>query len=169
VFLCLKGERNFKIHTAAAFYVVVAGLYARLAPWQWAAVFLCIAAVFAGELINSALERLADAVRPEWDRRVGQAKDMAAGGVLVLALGSVAVGIAVFFTEGTFGRLITGLKAFPYGAVAAAALPPIVYFVFGRKGYDKENRHDYHRRPAERGQVDPGERPGGREDLHRDA
>lgn len=167
--MCLKGERNFKIHAAAAFYVLVAGLYARLAAWQWAAVFLCIAAVFAAELTNTALERLADAVHPGWDRRVGQAKDMAAGAVLVLAIGSAAVGIAVFFTEGTFGRLMAGLKAFPYGA-AAAALPPSVYFAFGRrKGYDKENRHDHNRRPAERGQVDPGERPGGREDLHRDA
>jgi diacylglycerol kinase len=167
---CVREERNFRIHTAAAFYVVAAGAYARLAPWQWAAVLLCIAAVLSAEIFNTAIERLADAVNPEWDRLIGKVKDLAAGGVLMLAIAAVFVGVSVFLAEGTMPRLIANVRAHPHGAVIAlAAAPGFVYFVFRRYGNDKENRHGHDSRPAERGQVDAGQRPRRRKDIHRDA
>ena len=170
VLACLREERNFRIHSAVAFYTVIAGIYARLAPWQWAAAVLCIAAVLSAEIFNTAIERLADAVNPKWDKLIGKVKDLAAGGVLVLAAAAVFIGASVFLSEGTLSRLVSNVRAFPLGLVFTLATVPVsAYFVFRRYGNDKENSYGHDCRPAKRGQVHSGKHPRGREDIHRDA
>ena len=168
--VCVREERNFRIHLAAAFYTIAAGAYARFEPWQWAAVLLCIGGVLSAEIFNTAIERLADAVSPGWDKLIGKVKDLAAGGVFVLAIAAVFIGASVFFAEGTLKRLAANVRAHPLGAVVAlAAAPGFVYFVFRGYGNDKENRNDHDCRPAERGQVDSGQHARRRKDIHRDA
>ena len=51
--------------------------------------------VWAAEAANTALEFLADAVSPERHPLVGKAKDVAAGAVLIAAIGAAAIGILV--------------------------------------------------------------------------
>ena len=50
-----------------------------------------------GEALNTALEFLADEVSLEIRPRIGKAKDVAAAGVLIAALASVAVAIVILF------------------------------------------------------------------------
>jgi diacylglycerol kinase (ATP) len=54
--------------------------------------------------MNSALEALADAVHPARDPRVGRAKDLAAGAVLIAAIASAVIG-ALLFGPRLFARL----------------------------------------------------------------
>ena len=58
-----------------------------------AVVAVCCALVIGSELLNTALERLADALHPEPNALVGAAKDAAAGAVLVCAVTAVLVGL----------------------------------------------------------------------------
>ncbi len=53
-------------------------------------------AVWMAEALNTAFELLADVASPEFHPVVAQAKDVAAGAVLLSAIGSVAIGILVF-------------------------------------------------------------------------
>ena len=89
-------QRNAKIQLAVALMVVVAGFVFGVEPPEWCALILCIVIVFAAEGLNTALESLADAVHPERDPLVGRAKDVAAGAVLICALGAVLVGAIIF-------------------------------------------------------------------------
>ena len=52
-------------------------------------------AVWVAESFNTSLERLADASVPEQHSLVREAKDAAAGAVLVAALGAAAIGVLV--------------------------------------------------------------------------
>lgn len=63
------------------------------AEWCW--IILAIMAVWTAEALNTALEFLADVASPEFHPLVGYAKDVAAGGVLISAIGSALVGILV--------------------------------------------------------------------------
>lgn len=58
-----------------------------------AVVLLCCALVLASELVNTAVERLADALHPQPHPLVGAAKDAAAGAVLTSAVVAVLVGL----------------------------------------------------------------------------
>lgn len=91
----VREERNAQIHLLATFVVVAVGAWARLSATEWSVIVLCIAMVWAAESANSALERVADAVSKEHHPLIGAAKDLAAGAVLVVALGAVVVGCLV--------------------------------------------------------------------------
>ncbi|HXO15474.1 MAG TPA: diacylglycerol kinase, partial [Steroidobacteraceae bacterium] len=61
----------------------------------WALVLLASAVVIAAELFNTAIEGLADELHPQAHPAIGIAKDCAAAGVLVAALGALAVALAL--------------------------------------------------------------------------
>jgi diacylglycerol kinase len=92
-------EMNMRIHLAAAAAVVVAGFVLALAAWEWVAVLFCIGLVLSAECMNTALERLADRVAPDWHQLIKEAKDCASGAVLVLALTSAVVGGIIFLPK----------------------------------------------------------------------
>ena len=87
-----RQERHLKIHTVAAIAVVAAGFWLKVSTLEWAVLVLCFGLVFGLEYINSALERLANRVDPQWHELIRDAKDFAAAGVLVGALAAAVVG-----------------------------------------------------------------------------
>jgi diacylglycerol kinase (ATP) len=91
----LSAEPNTKIHAAAALAVLALGALFRLSASEWALLVFAIALVFAAEAFNTAVESLADAAVPDAHPLVGAAKDVAAGAVLIAALGAAAVGALV--------------------------------------------------------------------------
>ncbi len=92
-------QRNAWIHAAATIAVVALGLFFGLSATQWALVAVAVAFVWTAEAINTAFELLADAVTPEFNPLIGKAKDVAAGAVLIAAIGAAAIGLLVFVPE----------------------------------------------------------------------
>ncbi|HTQ06415.1 MAG TPA: diacylglycerol kinase family protein [Polyangiaceae bacterium] len=91
----LRTEPNARIHSLATVAVLVAGVLVGLSALEWCALVLAAALVFAAEALNTALEYLANAVMPERHPLVGTAKDLAAGAVLITAVGAAIVGALV--------------------------------------------------------------------------
>ncbi len=91
-----RTQRHVRLHAAVAALVVGAGLLLGLAPGEWAALLAMIALVGALELMNTVVEVVVDLARPEYHPQAKIAKDVAAGAVLVAALGAIAVGVAIF-------------------------------------------------------------------------
>ena len=92
----IRSERNMQLHVVAAVTVVVAGFAFGLTAWEWVAVVFCVGLVLSAECLNTGLERLADRVSLDRHPLIKQAKDCAAGAVLVLAMTSAVVGGIVF-------------------------------------------------------------------------
>lgn len=61
-----------------------------MADWRW--IVLAIALVWIAEAFNTAIEQLGDAITTERDPRIGFAKDIGAGAVLVSAIAAAAIG-----------------------------------------------------------------------------
>jgi diacylglycerol kinase (ATP) len=93
--LMLKSQHNAWLHAFASFCVLVTGGLMRLSAGEWCWIVLAIMAVWTAEALNTALEFLADAASPEFHPLVKCAKDVAAGGVLISAIGSVCIGLLV--------------------------------------------------------------------------
>ena len=92
-------QRNAWVHLAATVAVVALGLYLGLSAAQLALVTVAVASVWTAEAINTTFELLADAVAPEFNPLIGKAKDVAAGAVLIAAIGAAAIGLLVFVPE----------------------------------------------------------------------
>lgn len=92
----LRTQANARIHLVITLLVIAAGLWLGLARLEWLWIVVAIALVWVAEGLNTALERLADAVSPDYHPLVREAKDVAAAAVLIAALGAVMIGLLVF-------------------------------------------------------------------------
>ena len=91
----LRSQPNAWFHGLATVVVVALGLWLGVGSREWSALVLAITAVWVAELLNTALEQLCDVASPEFHPGVGRAKDAAAAGVLVAAVGATVVGLLV--------------------------------------------------------------------------
>ena len=101
----LRTEFNARVHAVMTILVVVAGFALGISRLEWLAITLAITAVWLAEGLNTAFESLCDVASPEFDSNVERAKDIAAGSVLITAIGAVIVGLLVF------GRRLLALLA----------------------------------------------------------
>ena len=92
----LASQQNAWIHAAATFVVITVGLALRVAREEWAWLVLAMVGVWSAEALNTAFEFLCDVASPEFHPIVEKAKDVAAGAVLMAAIGAVAIGILIF-------------------------------------------------------------------------
>ena len=92
----LRSQRNAWIHALATTLVIGAGFGLRVSADGWKWLVLAMVSVWGAEALNTALELLADAAKPEFHPLVKKAKDVAAGAVLIAAIGAAAIGALVF-------------------------------------------------------------------------
>ena len=94
--IVLASQHNAWIHAAATVVVVGVGLMVGVSRIEWCVLSLAISAVWVAEALNTAFELLCDVASPEFHPLVKKAKDVAAGAVLMSAIGAVAIGLIVF-------------------------------------------------------------------------
>ncbi len=94
--LLLQTQHNAGIHAVATILVIAAAVLFGISPAEWALIALAIVCVWAAEALNTAVEFAVDLASPEQHPLAGKAKDVAAGAVLVAAIGSAIVGVLVF-------------------------------------------------------------------------
>lgn len=91
-----KTERNMKIHVLAMIVVIALGLFFKLNKVEWCFIIIAIASVISAELFNTAIETVVDMVSPERNPKAKLTKDIAAGAVLVVAIGAAIIGFIIF-------------------------------------------------------------------------
>ena len=93
------GEQNIRFHYTCVVVVVIAGLLTGLSVTEWMILVLTMALVIGAELFNTAVERIVDLASPDIHPLAKQAKDIAAGAVLVFAVASVIIGMLIFLPK----------------------------------------------------------------------
>ncbi len=91
----LASQHNAWIHGVATVAVCVLGAALGVSPLGWCALILAMVAVWTAEALNTAFELLCDVAAPEFHPLVEKAKDVAAGAVLITAIGAAGVGLLV--------------------------------------------------------------------------
>jgi diacylglycerol kinase (ATP) len=102
---CLRTQRNFRIHLSIGLLGSIAGLLFGLSLLEWAVFGVMVVTVLAAEMVNTMVEALVDLVTSEYHPLAKVAKDVAAGVVLLTAIGSVVVGTLIFLP-----KLLTALR-----------------------------------------------------------
>ncbi|MEO0333150.1 MAG: diacylglycerol kinase family protein, partial [Bacteroidota bacterium] len=66
---------------------------------EWLIITLTIGFVFVTEILNTAIEDIADFVSPQRDDRIKRIKDLGAAAVLLSAVTAVVIGIIIFLPK----------------------------------------------------------------------
>ncbi len=95
----IRTQFNARIHLFAAAIVILAGFYFNISTTEWCLCIFAIATVLAAEGFNTALEFLTDLVSPDYHELAGKTKDVAAGAVLLTAIGAAIIGLIIFLPK----------------------------------------------------------------------
>lgn len=99
-----KEEQNFAIELTIGLSALILAAILQFSLWEWAVLALVIGFVLIAELLNSAVERVSDLLKPRLDIYVKEIKDIMAATVFLSAVLSVIVGLILFLPH-----LIEGL------------------------------------------------------------
>jgi diacylglycerol kinase len=89
-------QLNFRVHIVAGLITILIGYYLNISDREWLWIVVCIGMVLAAELFNTAIEFLTDLVSPDYNKKAGLVKDMAAGAVLITAITALIIGLLIF-------------------------------------------------------------------------
>ena len=92
-------EHNSRIHFLAAFVAIALALILKINKLEWIFIIFSIGIVITMEIMNTAMENLADFVSPGKHEEIKKIKDLAAAAVLVAALTACGTGIIIFLPK----------------------------------------------------------------------
>ena len=99
IFTAFKEERNMKFHVLAMLLVIILGFVFHIEIIEWIICIVLFAGVIAGEMINTAIENVVDMITQEKNEKAKIVKDVAAGGVLIWAIGAAIIGFLIFIPK----------------------------------------------------------------------
>lgn len=117
---CIRHERNIRIHIIVLLYVLYFSNFYDFGRTEYALLILTCASVIALELLNTAIEVVIDKVSPRFNVFAMMGKDIAAGAVLVGAIGSVVIGVILFWDTTRFSEIFNYFTANFYRPVILA-------------------------------------------------
>ena len=89
-------EHSVMVQLSIALLMVIAGFYFEIDRVEWILQILAFGLVLSIEGMNTAVEKIADFIHPEFHDRIGFIKDIAAGAVFFAAIAAIIVGLLIY-------------------------------------------------------------------------
>ena len=89
-------EHSVMVQFSLMILMIFAGFYFKISREEWMLQILAFGLVLGIEGLNTAVEKIADFIHPEFHNRIGFIKDIAAGAVLFAAFSAMAVGALIY-------------------------------------------------------------------------
>jgi diacylglycerol kinase (ATP) len=106
LFWAVRTQPNFRVHLVLSTAAVFLGLYLGITNVEMTVILFTILLGLSSEMINTALESMTDLITTEWKEQAKIAKDVAAGMMLLVAMGAVLIALFIF---GPYLRVYFGL------------------------------------------------------------
>lgn len=92
-----RNEQNFRIQLFVAILVLSATFFFGLKRSEIVVILLLICLILVLEMLNSALERFADVLKPRLHEQIRVVKNITAAIVLVASVGALVIGTIIFY------------------------------------------------------------------------
>jgi diacylglycerol kinase (ATP) len=89
-------EHSVMVQFSIGIAMIFAGIYFDISAGEWMFQTLAIGLVLCIEGLNTAVEKIADFIHPEYHEKIGFIKDIAAGAVFFAALTAIAIGAIIY-------------------------------------------------------------------------
>ena len=96
-FKLVTTEHSIMVQSIIAILTTIAGFYFGITRIEWMIQILVFGLVLSIEGLNTAVEKVADFIHPEYHKRIGFIKDIAAGAVFFAALTAIVIGCIIYF------------------------------------------------------------------------
>jgi len=92
----ISTEHSIMVQFSLGIILTIAGFYFGISKTEWLVQTLAIGLVLSIEGLNTAVEKIADFIHPDFHERIGFIKDIAAGAVCFAAAAAFAIGCIIY-------------------------------------------------------------------------
>jgi diacylglycerol kinase (ATP) len=92
-------EHSVMVQFFIGIVLIAAGFYFNISHAEWMFQTLAIGLVLGVESLNTAVEKIADFIHPQYHEKIGFIKDIAAGGVFFAAMTAIAIGLIIYIPK----------------------------------------------------------------------
>lgn len=92
-------EHSVMVQGSIGVLMIIAGFYFHISHEEWLIQTLAIGLVLGVEGLNTAVEKVADFIHPEFHEKIGFIKDIAAGAVFFAAMTAIAIGAIIYLPK----------------------------------------------------------------------
>ena len=89
-------EHSVMVQSTIVLLMIIAGFVFHISRIEWMLQILAFGLVLAIESINTAVEKIADFIHPEFHEKIGFIKDIAAGAVMFAAAAAFVIGLLIY-------------------------------------------------------------------------
>ena len=89
-------EHSVMVQFSIGLALTFAGFYFGISKTDWLFQILAIGLVMSIEGLNTAVEKIADFIHPDYHQRIGFIKDIAAGAVFFAAVTAIIIGLIIY-------------------------------------------------------------------------
>ncbi|PCH77894.1 MAG: diacylglycerol kinase [Flavobacteriaceae bacterium] len=94
--ILITSEHSIMAQFIIAFAVSVLGFLFQITTQEWLFQIVAIALVIVAESLNTAIEKIADFIHPEYHKQIGVIKDVSAGAAFFAAIFAVIIGLIIY-------------------------------------------------------------------------
>lgn len=95
-FKLLTTEHSVMVQSSVGVLLIIAGVYFDITMTEWLCQTLVIGLVISVEGLNTAVEKIADFIHPNYHEKIGFIKDIAAGSVFFAAMTAIAIVLMIY-------------------------------------------------------------------------
>ena len=95
----IRTEHSIMVQFSLGILMTIAGFYFHISQTEWLFQILAIGLVMSVEGLNTAVEKIADFIHPDYHQRIGFIKDIAAGAVFFAAMTAIAIGLMIYIPK----------------------------------------------------------------------
>lgn len=92
-------EHSIMVQFGIGVIVTIAGFYFNITATEWMLQTLAVGMVLGVEGINTAIEKIADFIHPQYHEKIGFIKDISAGAVFFVAVAALTVGVIIYYPK----------------------------------------------------------------------
>lgn len=96
IFWAFTTQPNFRVHTSLAILAIVFGFILKVSYVEMTILVLAIVFGIGMEMVNTSIEAMTDLITSQYHEQAKIAKDVAAGMMLLVAIGTTVVAVLIF-------------------------------------------------------------------------
>ncbi len=95
----ISTEHSIMVQFSIGILITIAGFYFNITQTEWLFQTMAIGLVMSIEGLNTAVEKIADFIHPNYDERIGFIKDIAAGAVFFASISAILIGLIIYLPK----------------------------------------------------------------------
>ena len=94
--ILITSEHSIIAQVIIAIIMTIIGFLMQISATEWLFQIMAIGLILVAESLNTAIEKMADFIHPEYHKQIGRIKDISAGAAFFAAIIAVIIGLIIY-------------------------------------------------------------------------